>query len=106
MSFCTDTSLAGIEVPPDVANRLPLLVSLPAFSVPGQSNRSVISRLVSLPESVSVAKKCVGFSRFRQSTEDSNKRGITISWSAEQVGELSLKDRADSTGSKGRVSPV
>jgi hypothetical protein len=45
----------------------------------GQSMGSMITGLVSFPESASVAKKRVSFSIFHQSIEDSDNRGITIS---------------------------
>jgi hypothetical protein len=102
----TNTSPPGNEVLADVANRPELWILLLAILGAGQFIRSVISRLVSLPESASVAKKRVNFSIFRQSIEDSDKRGIILSWLAEEVGELFLKDGVDSTGAKGLVSPT
>jgi hypothetical protein len=101
-----NTSFPGNEGLLDVANRLRLLLSLPGTLGAGQSTQSAISRLVSLPEPVSVAKKRVSFSIFHQSIEDSDERGIMISWFAEEVGKLSLKHGVNVAGPEGRVSAI
>jgi hypothetical protein len=66
----------------------------------------MIIRPVSLPKSASVAKKSVSFSIFHQPIEDSDKRGKTISWLADEVGELFLKNGENFAGAQGRVSSI
>jgi len=77
-----------------------------ATTILGTGHSSVISRLVSVPESVSVARKCVSFSIFHQSIEDSDKPGIMIAWLGEEFGQLCLKDGVNFAGTQGRVSAI